>query len=96
MYKIGDLEIAETFADDYALKLKQVEPYFPKYREIKFASALIGLFLDKPEEFKFKEFINKLKLQPTKLIQCATRQQYKELIEQIYNYRRQKKVNLRF
>lgn len=92
LYKIGDLKIAEQ----YAIKIKQIEPYFSKYKEIKFASALIGLFLDKPDEFKFKEFINKLKLQPTKLIQCATRQQYKEIIEQIYNYRRQKKVNLRF
>jgi hypothetical protein len=92
LYKIGDLKIAET----YAIKLKQIEPFFSRYKDIKFASALIGLFLDKPDEFRFKEFINKLKLQPTKLIQCSTRQQYKEIIEEIYNYRRQKKVNLRF
>lgn len=92
LYKIGDLEIAEKFA----MRLKQVEPIFKGYNDSKFASAMIGLFLDKPKVFKFNDFLDKLKLQPTALVQCANRKQYKELIEKIYNYRRKNKVNLRF
>jgi hypothetical protein len=92
LYKIGDLEIAETFA----MRLKQIEPIFKGYNSSKFASAMIGLFLDKPKVFKFNMFLEKLKLQPTALVQCANRKQYKELIEKIYNYRRKNKVNLRF
>jgi len=92
VYKIGDLDIAEKFA----MRLKQIEPILKQYNSSKFASAMIGLFLDKPKVFKFNDFLDKLKLQPTALVQCANRKQYKELIEKIYNYRRKNKVNLRF
>jgi hypothetical protein len=46
--------------------------------------------------FEFTEFLQKLKLQPTALQDCATVNNYKVLIEEIYNYRRKDKVNLRF
>ena len=50
----------------------------------------------KHENFDFMEFLNKIKLQSIKLIDCSNVSQYKLLIEEIYNYRRRDKVNLRF
>jgi hypothetical protein len=50
----------------------------------------------KNENFEFAEFITKLKQQPTTLQDCTSITQYKVLIEEIYNYRRREKVNLRY
>ena len=48
------------------------------------------------ENFEFTEFLQKIKIQPTALQDCNTVDQYKLLIEEIYNYKRRDKVNLRF
>ena len=50
----------------------------------------------KNENFEFTEFLAKLKQQPTTLQDCTNVSQYKSLIEEIYNYRRREKINLRF
>lgn len=50
----------------------------------------------KNEDFNIDLFIRKLKLQPTRLVSCATAEQYRGLIEDIYNYRNRHKVSLRF
>ncbi len=81
-------------AERYAEHLKQIGEYFDGYFVSGFVATMITL-LNK-DVFKFKEFLNKLKLQPTSLVRCASSKQYKELIEKIYNYRRKNKVNLRF
>jgi hypothetical protein len=47
-------------------------------------------------QFEFTEFIAKLRLQPSALFDCQTTAQYVSLIEEIYNYRRRDKVNLRY
>ena len=46
--------------------------------------------------FVFDEFLHKVKLRPNKLVPCGTVEQYVEMIEDIYNYKRGSKVNLRF
>jgi len=50
---------------------------------------------NKPE-FKLDEFYHKLSLNPRALIELPRQSQYVELIEEIYNYKRRDKVNLRF
>jgi hypothetical protein len=52
--------------------------------------------LMKNQNFEFTEFIQKLKIQPTALQHCTDVEQYTALIEEIYNYKRRDKVNLRF
>jgi len=88
LLKIGDIKKAELYAE----QLKMLKPYHKIRR--RFSTVMIQIF--KNENFVFSEFISKLKLQPTALVECANAQQYKDLIEQIYNYRRRNKVNLRF
>jgi hypothetical protein len=46
--------------------------------------------------FEFTELIQKLKIQPTALQHCTDVAQYVALIEEIYNYKRRDKVNLRY
>jgi hypothetical protein len=51
--------------------------------------------LDKPL-FDFTHFIQKLQIQPLALQNCNDVDQYKLLIEEIYNYRTREKINLRY
>jgi len=81
-------------AQDYADKLKMIGTLYSGYNRSVFVSVMIGMF--KKEQFIFSDFLNKLKNQSVKMIDCSNTQQYKLLIEDIYNYRRRNKVNLRY
>ena len=81
-------------AQDYADKIRMVKPYYDGYNRSSFVSVMIGLF--KKPVYIHWEFLHKLKLQPNALVHCASASQYKILIEEIYNYRRRNKVNLRY
>ena len=89
-WKGKDFNLAQENAD----KLKMLKPYYDGYKRSTFISTMLGLF--KNEKFDFFEFLNKLKLQTQKMEDCTSVSQYKLLIEDIYNYRRREKVNLRF
>jgi hypothetical protein len=89
-FKVKNLEESKKKAD----KIMMIEPYYKGFLRRSFIYALIGMF--KNENFEFTEFIAKLKQQPTTLQDCTSVTQYKVLIEEIYNYRRRDKVNLRF
>jgi hypothetical protein len=90
LFKVKDLNNAKRMAD----KIMMIEPYYKGFLRRSFIIALFGMF--KNENFEFTEFITKLKQQPTTLQDSTNISQYKSLIEEIYNYRRREKVNLRF
>lgn len=90
LFKVKDLKDAKKTAD----KIMMIEPYYKGFLRRSFIYALIGLF--KNENFEFTEFLAKLKQQPTTLQDCTNVTQYKVLIEEIYNYRRRDKINLRY
>ena len=69
-------------------------PYYDGYLKTLFDLALITLF-EKPQ-FNFDEFLGKLKTNPTALKDCTSVSGYIALIEEIYNYRRREKINLRY
>jgi len=75
-------------------KIMIVEPYYQEWKRRSFILAMLQLF--KNPNFELTEFLQKLKLQPTALSNCSTTNQYVSLIEEIYNYRRREKVNLRY
>jgi hypothetical protein len=89
-FKINDLNNSKKMAD----KIMMIEPYYKGFLRRSSIYALIGMF--KNENFEFTEFLAKLKQQPTTLQDCTNVSQYKSLIEEIYNYRRREKVNLRY
>ncbi len=81
-------------AVDIIEKVYLTSPYFNNYKSRSYIYAIFKLL--KNPNFEFIEFLQKLKLQPTVMINCSTSEQYINLIEEIYNYRRREKVNLRF
>ena len=72
----------------------RIEPYYKGFKRRSFIFSMFQMI--KNSNFNFEEFLQKLKLQPTALVDCANTEQYKSLIEEIYNYRRREKVNLRY
>jgi hypothetical protein len=89
-FKILDLDFAEKTVE----KLHLIGKYYEGYKRRWFVFAIIRLL--QKENFEFTELLAKLKIQPTVLQDCTSVAQYIALIEEIYNYRRSSKVNLRF
>jgi hypothetical protein len=81
-------------ADENANKLKMIKKYYDGYNRSSFVNVMLGLFAH--DDFNFIEFLGKLKIQPQKMQHCANVTQYRLLIEDIYNYRRRTKINLRY
>ena len=89
-WKIKDIDKAV----EYAEKLIEVGNYFPGFNRSGFVGTMIGMF--KRDNFNFKEFIHKLSKAQYMLTIAPNRAHYKIQIENVYNYRRKNKVNLRF
>jgi hypothetical protein len=81
-------------ADDIMNKIETVGRYYQNYKRRWFVYAMAKVLDNK--KFNIYEFLLKLKMQPALLKDCVNVNQYVELIEQIYNYKRREKVNLRF
>jgi hypothetical protein len=87
---------SETKARRWANDILQLKPFGEKfYNRSIFVRAMIKIMSNK-SEFNFEDFLHKVKLRPTNFVQCGTVDQYVEMIENIYNYRRSEKINLRF
>jgi disulfide oxidoreductase YuzD len=89
-FRVRSLESAK----DVAEHIEKVAPHFSGYRDRSFVLAVIRL-LDK-KSFSFTKFIDKIQQNPLMMKKCATSDQYIDLIEEIYNYRSQNKVSLRY
>lgn len=89
-FKITHLEDAERKAE----KIWLFQNIYDGFKRRAFVYAMLYLF-DR-DNFEFTEFLQKAKNQPSALTDCNDSKQYISLIEEIYNYRRREKVNLRF
>jgi len=89
-FKITNLSESYNIAE----KIKITGQFYEGYRRRSYVYAMINLFKNK--NFVFIEFLQKLKTQPTALCDCTSTDSYVSLIEEIYNYRRREKINLRF
>lgn len=89
-FKITHLEEAEHKAE----KIWMLKNLYDGFKRRSFVYAMLYLF-EKPQ-FEFTEFLQKIKNQPAALVNCSDIKQYVSLIEEIYNYRRKDKVNLRY
>jgi len=93
-FEIGSIRRAEQWANH----LLELKPYFEQgYNKSNFVRTILTI-LEKKKDFKFDEFLHKVKLRPTELKVCGDKKSYAELIENIYNYKRKSedKLNLRF
>jgi hypothetical protein len=89
-WKTGDMDLAQEMAS----KTRMIKTYYSGYNRSSFVTTMISL-LNNPN-FDFNEFMHKLRLQPTAMVDCANREQYKTLIEDIYNYKSRNKISLRY
>ena len=89
-FKIKSLNNATKIIE----KIFMTSAYYKGYKRRSYIYAMITLLKNK--NFSFTEFLQKLKNQPTAMVDCTNTEQYISLIEEIYNYRRHQKVNLRF
>lgn len=90
LWKCKNTDIAQ----DWANKIRMIKPYYSGYNRSTFVGTMTTLFSN--ELFDFNEFMHKLRIQPTALVDCANRDQYKTLIEDIYNYKSRNKISLRY
>lgn len=90
LFKVKDL----NGAIDFGNKLLILEQLYPGAKRRNFVYALLKLMQNK--NFNYSEFVGKLRTQQASMIDCATVDQFISLIEEIYNYRRKEKVNLRY
>ena len=87
-----------NIAKEWANNLLQLKHYFEKgYNKSVFVRTILTIMEKKPE-FKFEEFLHKVKLRPSSIYVCGDKKSYAEMIEDIYNYKRRndEKLNLRF
>lgn len=88
--KILNLELSYENAD----KIMSFKPYYDGFNRSFFIAAMIGIFKNK--NYNHQQMIQKLKINPGAMVHCSNVSQYKELIENIFNYRSREKVSLRF
>ena len=73
-------------------KIFSLAPYYAGYKRRSFILAMLTLF--KNPLFDFNEFLKKIKMLPDALFDCTNVTNYIILINDIYNYNSQVKVNL--
>lgn len=91
-FKVTDKQ--EKAAHKFMEMLLLFEPYFASFKTRSFVFALMRLMENK--DFAITELLQKVKIQPTALQPCSSINQMVSLIEEIYNYKRRDKINLRF
>jgi hypothetical protein len=95
LFKSGSFKITHLKdAEEIANMICSLKDLYDGYKRRSFIFAILQL-LDK-KDFIFDEFRQKLSLNPSALKHCSEASQYIALIEDIYNYRRRTKVNLRY
>lgn len=90
-FKISNYEEACRIAD----KIWELEPVFKGFRSRGFVTVITQLIRERPK-FKINEFIKKCQDNPSLIKKCATNEQYLDMIEYIYNYRRVEKIGLKY
>ena len=94
-FQNGELTIPDLLkAYETAEKVLMFKPYYDGYNRATFVRTLITMF--KNENYIHVDMISKLANNPSVLTHCANVTQYKFLLEDIFNFRRREKVNLRY
>ncbi len=95
VFEEGTWEINdEKKANEWVNYLRDIGQYYSGYNRTTFVNAMISLFNN--PKFDKDEFMRKLSYQSNALNDCSNVGQYIELIEEIYNFKKRDKVNLRY
>lgn len=94
-FKNGNFKIPDYKASlRTAEKIQMVSKYYPGYNTRSFILAMMQCFDN--QEYNHATFLSKLEYQSVKMVRFADKEQALTMIEEIYNYKNSKKINLRF
>lgn len=94
-FEQGQLSIDDLgLAYENAGKLMEYQRFFKHFNNRSFVNIMVQLFNNR--KFDHNIMLKKLEISPTALVRCNTFNQYRNLIEEIYNYKSREKVNLRY
>jgi hypothetical protein len=82
-------------AIEWAINIMELKPLFEGYNRSSFVRALVKI-LTRCKEFSFPEFVRKVKVRPTNIHYCGSVDEYVKMIEEIYNFGRNKGGRLNF
>jgi hypothetical protein len=94
LFVVRDMKLAY----EWGHRLVSLKPYFENgYNKSIFVRAMIKVWTS-GVTFDFDEFLHKIKLRPRMIYMCGTVDQYIDMIQEIYNYRRkgEEKIYFRF
>lgn len=89
-FKINNLKQAYSNAQ----KIMDFKPFYDGFTRQSFVAAMLGIFKNK--QYVHEDMIAKVSKNPTQLVDCTSINNYRLLLEEIYNFRRRDKVNLRY
>ena len=83
-------------AVEWAMNIMELKPHFEGYNRSTFVRALIKI-MTRCKDFSFEDFVRKVKLRPSNVHFCGSVDEYIRMIEEIYNFSRNKsgRINLR-
>jgi hypothetical protein len=94
-FEEGQLSIDDLgLAYENAGKIMAYKPFYSGFNRRSFVASMLQMFTNK--RFDHEVMLRKLEICPEQLRHCHTVNQYKTIIEDIYNYKNRDKVNLRF
>lgn len=94
-FESGLLKIDNLFSGIIRAKeILKYKPYYDGYNRQLFVRTIIALLKNK--NFNNDEMISKLSFNQNSLTHCINVSQYKVMLEDIYNYKRRKKVSIRY
>ncbi len=88
--EIANLEKSRKIADH----IMEFLPYYKGANRLAFVRAIIRIF--EVPGYKPERMIRKVKLQQRKMADCNRTEEYKDLLEEIYNYHATKKISFRY
>jgi len=92
LLKLGDMKIGY----EWGHHIMSIKPYFPQYYNKSIFVRAVVKVLSGNTGFQMDEFMKKVKLRPNMMKPCGTVDQYVQMIEEIYNYRRNNNDKVRF
>lgn len=84
----GQLEISESnmrFAQIVARRITDFKKYTPYWNRSVFAKAIC--YICARSDYQHSTMLHKLDMQPTRLVICGKRDEYIQLLQEIYNYK---------
>ncbi len=95
LFKEGKFEVTnEVQFLEVAKKITAIRPFYAGVKRRSFVQAMLACF--RKDDFNYDQFMNKLKFQRVKLVDCTTKKEYLGIIEEIYNFKNAHPIMLRY